>query len=97
MHQLPFNKSDFVASKPFELVHSDVWGPAPITSINDFRYYLVFVDDYSKFSCLYLLKHKSDVFNVFKYLKALVENQLHTILKILRTDEGGEFTSTVFH
>ena len=46
---------------------------------------------------LYLLKHKSDVFNVFKYLKALVENQLHTILKILRTDEGGEFTSTVFH
>ena len=47
MHQLPFNKSDFVASKPLELVPSDVWGPASVTSINDFRYYLVFVDDYS--------------------------------------------------
>ena len=73
MHQLPFNKSDFVASKPFELVHSDVWGPAPITSINDFRYYLVFVDDYSKFSWLYVipqtpkgLKHEKDI---SKYLQ----------------------------
>ena len=70
MHHLPFNKSDFVAFKLLELVHSDVWGPAPITSINDFRYYLVFVDDYSKFSWLYLLKHKSDVFPMFKYFKA---------------------------
>ena len=38
MHQLPFNKSDFVTSKPPELVHSDVWGLAPVMSINDFRY-----------------------------------------------------------
>ena len=97
MHQLPFNKSEFVTSKPLELVHSDVWGLAPVTSINDFRYYLVFVDDFSKFSWLYLLKHKSDVFDVFKYFKAYVENQLHTSLKILRTDGGGEFTSTAFH
>ena len=97
MHQLPFNKSDFVASKPLELVHSDVWGPALVTSINDYRYYLVFVDGFSKFSWLYLLKQKSDMFDCFKYFKAYVENHLHTSLKVLRTDERGEFTSTNFH
>lgn len=50
MHRLPFDKSSFKASKPLELIHSDVWGLAPTTSINDFQYYVVFVDDYSKFT-----------------------------------------------
>ena len=50
MHKLLLNKSIFLASKPLELVHSDVWGPAPITSTNEFRYYLVFIDEFSKFT-----------------------------------------------
>ena len=58
MHKLTFNKSVFLASKPLKLVHSDVWGPAPITSTNDFRYYLVFIDEFSKFTWVYLLKNK---------------------------------------
>lgn len=90
MHKLPFNKSVFLASKPLELVHNDVWGPAPITSINDFRYYLSFIDEFSKFTWVYLLQHKSDVFDVFKYFKAYIETQLNTQIKILRTDGGGE-------
>lgn len=78
MHKLPFNKSIFLASNPLELVHSDVWGPAPITSIDDFRYYLVFIDEFSKFTWVYLLQHKFDVFDVFKYFKACIETQLNT-------------------
>ena len=65
MHQLSFNKFDFVASKPLELVHSDIWGPAPIILTNDFRYYLVFIVDYSKFTWVYMLKNKFDVFDIF--------------------------------
>ena len=96
MHQLPFDKSDFKASKPLELIHSDVWGPAPTTSINYFQYYVLFVDDYSKFTWFFLLKFKSDVFEVLKYFKATVENQLDSKIKILRTNRGVEFTSNVF-
>ena len=40
MHNLPFHKSQFIASSPFELVHSDLWGPAFVNSINGFRYYI---------------------------------------------------------
>ena len=67
MHQLPFNKSDFHASKPLELVHYDVWGLAPVTLVNDFQYYVIFVDEFSKFTWLFLLKYKFDVFEVFKF------------------------------
>ena len=76
MHQLPFVKSNFQSNEPLELIHSYVCGPVPIVSINDFRYYLVFVDDFTKFTWVYLLKLKSDVFNIFKYFKATIENQL---------------------
>ena len=64
--------------------------------INVFIYYVTFVDDYSKFTWLYLFKFKSDVFEVFKHFKATVENQLDTRIKVLRTDIGGEFSSNSF-
>lgn len=80
-----------------ELIHSDVWGLAPVTSINDYKYYLVFVDDFSKFTWVYLLKFKSDVFTIFKYSKSTVENLYDHKIKIFKTDCGGEFTSNAFN
>ena len=97
MHQLSFDKSDFHSTKPLELIHNDVWGPAPVSFVNDFRYYLVLIDDFTKFTWVYLLKYKSDVFDIFKYFKATIENQLDSKIKILKTDGGGEFTSKAFN
>lgn len=96
MHQFSFPKSDFHASRPLELIHFDVWGLAPVTSINDLQYYILFVDDYSKFTWLYLLKHKSNVLELFKCFKATIENQLDSKIKTLRTDSGCEFNSNAF-
>uniref|UniRef100_A0A2N9FT93 Integrase catalytic domain-containing protein n=1 Tax=Fagus sylvatica TaxID=28930 RepID=A0A2N9FT93_FAGSY len=96
MHKLPFAQSQFQSTQPLELVHSDVWGPAPINSSNGYRYYLLFVDDFSRFSWLFLLKHKSEVLTTFKHFKATVENQLSTQIKYLRTDCGGEYSSNAF-
>uniref|UniRef100_A0A2N9FXA9 Integrase catalytic domain-containing protein n=1 Tax=Fagus sylvatica TaxID=28930 RepID=A0A2N9FXA9_FAGSY len=97
MHKLPFVSSQFQSTRPLELVHSDVWGPAPINSSNGYRFYLLFVDDYSRFSWLYLLHRKSDVLQTFKHFQASVENQLSQKIKILRTDCGGEYTSNEFN
>ena len=96
IHKLPFNKSDFQSTKSFELIHSDVQCPAPLTSANDFRYYVLFIDDYSKFSWVYLIKYKFDVFDIFKYFKAYVETQFDSKIKVLRSDGGGEYTSNAF-
>lgn len=75
LHNLPFNLSQSRASSPLDLIHSDVWGPSPVQFILGFKYYIQFLDDSSRFSWIYPLRQKGDVFNTFKQFKALVENQ----------------------
>jgi transposase InsO family protein len=58
--------------------------------------FLLFVDDFSRKMWVYFLKLKSDVFNEFKKFKALVENQFGKSIKVLRSDNGGEFCSKDF-
>ncbi len=84
------------ASAPLELIHSDVIYVLSPESIRGEKYVLTFVDDYSRFSVIYLLKHKSDVFEKFLDFKALVERQLNAQIKCLRSDHGGEYMSTEF-
>ena len=74
-----------------ELIHSDVFGPVPIPSLGGCLYYVRFIDYFSRNTWLYFLKKKSKVFNKFKEFKALVENQTRNKIKMLRTDNGGEF------
>lgn len=60
--------------KRLELVHTDVWGLAPVQSHSGSQYYVTFIDDSTRKVWVYFLKHKSDVFGVFKKWKAEVEN-----------------------
>jgi hypothetical protein len=64
-HQLPFDGSVSMSKAPLELVFSDVWGPAPFF-VGRFKYDVSFIDDFSKFTWLYLLKHKLNVFQKFR-------------------------------
>ncbi|KAJ4744580.1 polyprotein [Rhynchospora pubera] len=90
-HQLPFSSSSSSTVSPLELVHSDLWGPSPIVSSNGYKYYISFVDDFSRFTWIYFVKQKSDVPHVFSLFKSQVENALNTTIKTLRTDGGTEF------
>ena len=83
-------------SAPLELIHSDVAGPVPHMYMSQAKYALVFIDDFSKYFWVYFLKHKSEVFGLFKVFKALVENQSGRKLKILRSDNGGEYVKFEF-
>ena len=76
-HQLPYPISTSVSTAPLQLIFSDVWGPAP-TSVGRFSYYVSFIDDYSKFTWIYLLKKQSDVFQVFINFQNLVERKLNS-------------------
>lgn len=87
--KLPFSALTTISTKPLQLVCTDVWGPAPIPSISGFRYYVLFVDDFSRYSWLYPLSNKSDVYDVFISFKTKVENLLEHRIKILRSDGGG--------
>lgn len=75
-HQLPYNNSTSISVFPLEIIYSDVWGPA-CTSVGRKKYYVSFVDDYSKFTWVYLLKSKLDVFEIFHEFQALVERRFN--------------------
>jgi hypothetical protein len=79
-----------------ELVHTDVWGPAPVKSLGGSRYYVTFIDDSTRKVWVYFLKNKSDVFSVFKRWKTEVETQTGLKIKSLKSDNGGEYDSQEF-
>ncbi|PKI50104.1 hypothetical protein CRG98_029500 [Punica granatum] len=79
-----------------ELVHSDLWGPAPITSLGGASYYMTFIDDSTRKVWVYFLKRKFDAFDAFRKWKALVENETGLKVKCLRFDDGGEYEINEF-
>lgn len=94
--RLPFKDSETCTTEVLQLVHSDLCGPIEVKSIAGSRYMLTFLDDYTHKVFVYFLKAKDEVFSCFKTFKNLVENQTGKTIKTLRTDNGGEYLSTVF-
>jgi hypothetical protein len=67
-----------------------VWDPAP-TSVGKNKFYVSFIDDYSKFAWIFLLKHKSEVFTKFHEFQQHVERLLNWEILAMQTDWGGEY------
>jgi histone deacetylase 1/2 len=89
-HQLPYPRSSTISDSAFDLVFSDVWGPAP-TSVGRNNYYVSFIDDHTKFVWIYLLHKKSEVFQCFKDFQTLIERQFDKKIRSIQTDWGGEY------
>jgi hypothetical protein len=85
------------ASPPLDLIHNDLMGPFPHTSIRKVRFVLIFVDDFSHFTWIYFLRKKSEVFQHLKDFKDLVETQSGKKIKGLRNDNGGEYVNHEIH
>ena len=84
------------AKEPLDLVHSDVCGKMNAESLSGAQYFLTFIDDKTCYVWVYVLKRKDQVFEKFLEWKALVEKSTGRKLKVLRTDNGGEYKSTEF-
>ncbi|KAH9781356.1 hypothetical protein KPL71_008429 [Citrus sinensis] len=82
--------------KVLELVHSDLCGLIKPTSNGGKRYFISFIDDFSRKTWVYFLQEKSEAFTAFQMFKALVDREADSQIKILRTDRGGEFNSQEF-
>ncbi|CAN1845367.1 Retrovirus-related Pol polyprotein from transposon TNT 1-94, partial [Linum perenne] len=89
----PFKTVNKRASCLLELIHSDLADFKGIESKGGKNYYITFVDDYSRYTKVYLLRTKDEAEHKFIAYKAEVENQLDRRIKRLRTDRGGEYSS----
>ena len=79
----PFPKSETKTKGTLELIHYNLCGPIPSTSLSEYEYYVTYIVDYSRKTWIYFLKAKSEVFKKFKEFKALIENLSDKKIKIL--------------
>lgn len=96
MTVLPFPNTTVRSKEKLELIHSDICGPMKNKSLGHYSYFVLFIDDFSRKMFVYFLKNKSDVFEAFKEFKMKVELETGKRIKILRTDNGGEYLSSNF-
>ena len=78
------------------LIHSDVCGKVDTKSLGGAQYFLTFIDDKSRYTWVYFLSSKDQVYDKFQEWKAKVEKSTGQKVKVLRTDNGGEYTSRRF-
>ena len=91
MTRRAFTAKGYRAKEQLELVHSDLCGPMTIQARCGFEYFITFIDDYSRYGCIYLMRHKSEAFEKFKEYRVETEKRLNKCLKTLRYDRGGEY------
>nr|GEU69396.1 hypothetical protein [Tanacetum cinerariifolium] len=78
-------------TEPLHLLYTDLFGPTSVRSINNKYYCLVTIDEYTRFSLVYFLEHKSETFLILKFFITLMENQFNHKVKVIRCDNGTEF------
>ncbi|CAN7091392.1 unnamed protein product [Brassica rapa subsp. narinosa] len=90
-----FSRSNTIYENCFDLIHSDVW-TAPCLSREHHKYFVTFIDEKSKYTWITLMQSKDRVFEAFINFQNYVSNHFNAKIKILRSDNGGEYTSNAF-
>lgn len=97
LSRLPFIRhNDLYTTDNLEIIHSDVCGPFECDTLAGSKYYVTFIDDYSRYCHVYFMKKKNDVFNIFKEYKNEVETFHNKKIKNLQTDNGTEYRNKEF-
>ncbi|RVW50235.1 Retrovirus-related Pol polyprotein from transposon TNT 1-94 [Vitis vinifera] len=83
------------AKSPFELVHTDVWGPCRTVYFR-ISVFVTFIDDYSRCTWLFLMKNRAELFSIFQKFYAEIQTQFNVSIRVLRSDNAREYFSTPF-
>lgn len=94
--RLPFPSRGNRSTQLLDIVHTDVCGPMECAALGGSRYFILFIDDYSRMTHIYFMKNKSEAFQCFRNYTAKVENLHNRKIKALRSDNGSEFCSNEF-
>ena len=92
LHQNVFSSTHSLHTiGPFQVIHMDVWGPAPYLSIEGYRFYIAFVDDFTRYTWIYPLHLKYEAATTCLQFHSMIERQFDTKVKCFQSDWGGEF------
>ena len=97
MHNLPFESNRNKAKDILEIVHTDLNGPHRTVGCNGEKYFLTFIDDYSKVARIYTLRSTDQVYDCFLEYIHEIENLMGKTIKKLRCDNGKECLNKKIH
>lgn len=92
MVKSPFEDRRSKSSNVLDLIHTDVCGPMQTPTARGYRYFLTLIDDYSRYTVVYLLRDKSEVTEKLQIFLEMVKNKFTRYPKKIRSDNGGEYT-----
>ena len=93
---MSFNNNESISNSIIELIHSDVWGPSPVASIGGSRYFVVFIDDYSRYSWIFPMKSRFEILPIYSNFAKMVETQFSKRIKTFRSDNALEYAQYAF-
>ena len=96
MNAHPFPSSSNRSANPLDLIHTNLHGPFKTQTYLVFRYWIIFIKDYTQYHVKYFLRGKDQAFEAFKLFKAKVKNHWGQKIKVMIDDKGGEYMSKNF-
>ena len=98
---LPFNNRVSHALSPFNLIHYDVWSPSPITTQCGSRYFVIFEDDFSQYTWIYIFKNRFEIYQIYRDFTKMIETRFSKLIKVFRSDNAQEYKAyeftSIFH
>uniref|UniRef100_A0A2N9H2Q3 Integrase catalytic domain-containing protein n=1 Tax=Fagus sylvatica TaxID=28930 RepID=A0A2N9H2Q3_FAGSY len=93
---LSFTNSDSSSHASFDLIHSDIWGPSPTATVGGSKYFVIFVDDFSRYTWIYLMHNRSELAQIYRTFAQMISTQFSKTIKIFRTDNAMEYRDSQF-
>ena len=84
------------ALSSFDLIHSNVWGPSSISTLGGSRYFVIFVDDFSRYTWIYLFKNRSELYQIYRDFTKMIETRFSKLIKVFRSDNAPEYKAHEF-
>lgn len=94
--QSTYKAIGLLSYEPFILMHYDVWGPCLVTAVSGAKWFVTFIDCFTRMTWIYMMKHKNEVIKCFQDLHKMVNTQFNAKVRILRFDNGTEYGKSEF-
>ncbi|CAN0910966.1 Retrovirus-related Pol polyprotein from transposon TNT 1-94 [Linum grandiflorum] len=82
-------------TRPFAIIHSDIWGPTRIKNINGARWFVTFIDDHTRLTWTFLMREKSETTAMFQEFYDMILTQFNTKIQVLKTDNAHDYFNSV--
>lgn len=86
----PFHSSTSRTNQTFDLIHVDTWGPYKDSTYNDYKFFLTVVDDFSRMTWVFLMKHKSEAITILEKFAIHIHTEFGKVIKVMRSDNAAE-------